>query len=115
MDPQTLHDLWLVITVISTLAISGLAVFLWCTFKRSSRRWFFWTIGMVLASIAIEHVCAELKNLYQPPPASSGIAVMWVIGRAQEAIVAVIVLGYMVFGRNGAATNKPVDNPPPSM
>lgn len=103
MTPQTLHDAWLVITVIATLSISGIALYLWKMFRFSSRRWFFWSLSAVLASIAVEHVCAEIKNLGQPAPQDFTIALMWVIGRIQEAVVAALVLGYMVFGRNGSS------------
>lgn len=101
MNPQTLHDAWLVITVISTLCLSGIALYLFRMFWDSSRRWFFWSLSFVMASIAIEHVCAEIKNLGQPAPEDFSIAMLWVIGRVQEAIVAAVALGYMVFGRNG--------------
>lgn len=102
MNPQTLHDAWLVVTVIATLGIGGIATFLWTTFRRSAHRWFFWMIAMVLTSVAVEHVSAEIKNLYATDvPASLTIAGQWLIGRMQEAIVATVVLGYMIFGRNG--------------
>lgn len=109
MNPQTLHDAWLVITVISTLCLAGIAIYLFRMFYNSSRRWFFWSLSAVLASIAVEHVCAEIKNLGQPAPADFNIAVMWVVGRTQEAIVTALVLGYIVFGRNGSShkTDEP--------
>lgn len=101
MTPQALHDTWLIITVIATLEISAIAIYLWLMFRSSSRKWFFWSIGLVLASIAVEHVASEIKNLGQPAPADFTIAAMWLLGRIQEAVVAGIVLGYLVFGRNG--------------
>lgn len=101
MTPQTLHDAWLIITVIAALSIGGISVFLLREFRGSSRRWFFWSLAFALASIAIEHVSAEIKNFGQPPPATFNIALLWLIGRTQEAIVASCVLLYLVFGRNG--------------
>lgn len=106
MTPQQLHDIWLVITVIATLEISAIAIYLWRMFRFSSRKWFFWSIGMVLASIAMEHVSAEIKNLGQPPPVDFSIAALWLIGRIQEAAIAGGVLGYLVFGRNGSSNKQ---------
>lgn len=106
MTPQQLHDIWLVITVIATLEISAIAIYLWRMFRFSSRKWFFWGIGLVMASIAIEHVSSEIKNLGQPAPADFSIAAMWLMGRIQEAAIAGAVLGYLVFGRNGNSNSN---------
>jgi uncharacterized membrane protein SirB2 len=103
MNPQTLHDAWLVTTVLATVALAGIAIFLRQMFRFSERKWFFWALALVLASIVIEHVTAEIKNLDMPPPDNVWIATQWLLGRAQEAIIAALVLGYMVFGRNGKA------------
>lgn len=103
MTPQQLHDLWLVLTVISTLELSAIAIYLWRMFRHSSRKWFFWSLALVLASVATEHVCAEIKNLGQAPPPDFNIAAIWLLGRTQEAIIAGGVLGYMIFGRNGSS------------
>lgn len=113
MTPQQLHDIWLVLTVISTLEISAIAIYLLRMFRSSSRKWFFWSIGFVLASVAVEHACAELKNLGQAPPPDFNIALMWLLGRVQEAIVAGLVLGYMVFGRNGKPVAPVIASVPP--
>lgn len=104
MTPQQLHDLWLIITVIATLEIGGIALYLWRMFRSSSRKWFFWSIALLLASISVEHVSAEIKNLSQAAPDDTSIAWQWLAGRIQEAVVAGFVLGYMVFGRNGKST-----------
>lgn len=100
-NPQTLHDLWLVLTVITTLEAGGLALYLWKMFRGSARRWFFWALAVAFASIAIEQSISEVKNLYHVDPPGVEIAQLWVAGRTQEAIVLGAVLGYLVFGRNG--------------
>lgn len=101
MSAQTLHDVWLIITVITTLELSGIALYLWRMFGSSSRKWFFWSLALLLASIALEHVSSEIKNLGQPAPPDFTIAALWVTGRIQEAVIAGSVLVYLVFGRNG--------------
>lgn len=103
-NPQVLHDTWLILTVITTLEVSGIALYLWKMFRGSSRRWFFWALALGYASIAVEQTVSELKNLYQPPPESVELASLWVAGRIQEAIVLGGILGYLVFGRNGHST-----------
>lgn len=107
MNPQNLHDAWLVITVIATVAISGMAIFLWRTFRNSSRKWFFWTMAMVFAMIALEHVTAEIKNLNIPPPTDAFVAWQWLAGRTAEAVAASLGLGYMLFGQNGKSKHDP--------
>jgi hypothetical protein len=81
--------------------MSGIALYLWRMFRWSSRRRFFWAIAAAFASIAIEHVSAEIKNLAQPAPVDVAIAWQWLAGRIQESIIAGFVLGYLVFGQNG--------------
>lgn len=114
MTPQQLHDAWLIITVIATLEISGIAVYLWRMFRTSSRRWFFWTQAFVFAAVAIDQTAQEIKNLGAAPPDDVSTAWTWVMGRVVVVIVAGIGLGYMVFGRNGksnsvATTKVPKD------
>lgn len=106
MTPQQLHDLWLVLTVVSTLELSAIAIYLWRMFRYSTRKWFFWSLALVLASVAMEHVGAEIKNLGQAPPPDFDIAVLWLVGRTQEVIIAGGVLGYMIFGRNGSSKTE---------
>lgn len=106
MTPQQLHDIWLIVTVVATLEISAIAIYLWRMFRFSSRKWFFWSVALVLASIAVEHVASEIKNLGQPAPADFTIAALWLVGRVQEAVVAGGVLGYLVFGRNGSSKTE---------
>lgn len=109
MTPQQLHDLWLILTVVATLEISAIAVYLWRMFRFSSRRWFFWTLAAVFAAIAVDQTTQEVKNLAALPPPNVGIAWTWLIGRIVVVVVAGIGLGYIVFGRNG---KQPVVTPP---
>lgn len=106
INPQTLHDAWLVVTVITTLEISGIALFLLMMFRDSSKRRFFWTLALLLASVSVEQCVAEIKNLYGTTPTDVNLTLFWLAGRIQEAIVAGAVLGYMIFGRNGKSTVK---------
>ena len=103
MNPQQLHDAWLVVTAITTLTICGIALFLLATFRRSEKRWFFWALAIAFISIAIEQFCAEVKNYYQVEPSGVDVEMLklWLGGRVQEAIVTAGALGYMIFGRNG--------------
>lgn len=104
MTSQQLHDIWLVITVVATLEISGIAIYLWRMFRSSSRKWFFWTIAAVFAAVAIDQTAQEIKNLGAAPPDDLSTAWTWLAGRVTVVVVAAIGLAYMVFGRNG----KPV-------
>lgn len=101
INPQTLHDTWLVVTVITTLEISGIAIYLLAMFSSSSRRRFFWAIAAVLIAVSFEQCTAEIKNLYGPAPPDAGVGLLWLGGRVTEAIVAGGALAYLVFGRNG--------------
>lgn len=103
INPQSLHDAWLVVTVITTLTICGCALFLLLTFRGSGRRKFFWALAILLISVSVEQTCAEIKNYYQqtPPPVDMNLILLWLAGRVQEAIVAALVLGYLIFGQNG--------------
>lgn len=59
-------------------------------------------MAILLISIAVEQVCAEIKNYFHPaPPDDPALGLLWLAGRAVETIVGAIVLGYLVFGRNG--------------
>lgn len=100
MTSQALHDIWLILTVIAILEVSAVAIYLLQTF-RYTRRKFFWVMALAFVSIAVEYITAEIKNLSQPPPLQFGIALQWVAGRVQECVVLGLVVGYLVFGRNG--------------
>jgi bacteriorhodopsin len=103
MNPQQLHDAWLVVTAVTTLTICGVAIFLLATFRHSQRRWFFWVLAIMFISVSIEQICAEVKNYYQtePPAVDMQLLKLWLAGRVQEAVVCGLGLGYLVFGRNG--------------
>jgi bacteriorhodopsin len=103
MTPIQLHEAWLVVTVITTMTIGGIAIYLLATFRRSNRRWFFWAIAMAFVSISFEQLCAEVKNYYQaePPLLDTNLLKFWLAGRVQEAVITGSVLCYLVFGRNG--------------
>jgi hypothetical protein len=79
-DPQNLHDLWLVLTVITTLETGGIALYLWKMFGRSSRKWFFWALALAFASVAVEQAVSEVKNLYGAPILNPELARTWVAG-----------------------------------
>jgi hypothetical protein len=112
-DPQNLHDIWLVLTVITTLETGGIALYLWKMFGRSSRKWFFWALALAFASVAVEQAVSEVKNLYGAPILNPELARMWVAGRAQQVVVLGGVLGYLVFGRNG--NQPPVETEAPDL
>ena len=105
MTPQLIHDLWLVVTAMSTLTIGGVALYLFVSFRHSSRRWFFLSLAILLVSVAVEQVCAEVKNYVHPaPPDDPALGLIWLAGRALETLVGAFVLGYLVFGRNGQSS-----------
>lgn len=98
ITPQLLHDLWLAITAIAVFALVATAIYLWQSFQRR----FFRAMALILFSVAMEMVCAEIKNVYYPcPPTDAVTALQWLGGRIQELIVTIGALGYLVFGRNG--------------
>jgi hypothetical protein len=101
MTPQNLHDIWLIVTVIVTLEVAGIALYLWQMFHNSNRRWFFWALALAFASIGLEFCASEIKNLYQSAPPTLELAWLWLLARTQEMLVLGGVLGYLVFGRNG--------------
>lgn len=102
MTPQLIHDLWLVVTAASTLTIVGVAVYLIVSFRRSSRRWFFLSLAILYIAVAVEQLCAQVKNYFHPaPPDDAFLGLVWLAGRAAETIVGAAVLGYLVFGKNG--------------
>lgn len=108
MTPQQLHDAWLVITVVTTMTIGGVALYLLMMFRQSERRWFFWVLAIIYISVSIEQLCAEVKNYYQGEPAVVDMRLLklWLVGRIQEAIVSGLGLLYLVFGRNGKRQGK---------
>lgn len=102
MNPQLIHDAWLVVTAASTLTICGVALYLIVSFRQSVRRWFFLSLAILFIAVAIEQACAEVKNYYHPaPPDDQLTGLIWLAGRVLETIVGAMVLGYLVFGRNG--------------
>ena len=109
MTSQQLHDIWLIVTVIATLEISAIAIYLWRMFRGSSRKWFFWTLAAVLASVAVDQTGQEIKNLLGPSPLDTGTALIWLLGRLLVVVVAGAGLGYMVFGRNGKTEDVKTD------
>lgn len=111
MTPTQLHDVWLVVTAVTTMTIGGIAIFLLAMFRQSSHRRFFWALAVAFISVAIEQACAEVKNYYQtvPAPVDMQLLKLWLAGRAQEAVVTALVLIYLVFGRNGKPAKKVVD------
>lgn len=104
MNSQTLHDAWLVITAITTLLLGCVSLYLCRSFWRSRYRCFFIATGVLIASVAVEQICSEIKNYYHPAEVESDVTVLWIwlLGRIQEMFVAAFVLGYYVFGRNGS-------------
>lgn len=106
MTPRLVHDLWLVITAMSTLTIGGVAIYLIASFRHSLRRWFFLSLAILLISVAIEQLCAQVKNYFHPaPPDDQLLGLVWLAGRTLETIVGALVLGYLVFGKNGTKTS----------
>lgn len=101
MSPDTIQDLWLVVTAISTVILVAIVIFKWIMFRRSGR-YYFLSQAILLAFIAHEQLSAEVKNYLHPsPPDDAPVGYYWLIGRILETVVAAAVLGYMVFGRNG--------------
>ena len=99
-SPQTLHDAWLAMTVIVTLQVAGIAIYLWRMFRWSNQRRFFWALALAFASIAVEQSVSEIKNLYHQSPLTSELAWFWLGGRIQQAVILTGVIGYLVFGRD---------------
>lgn len=105
MTPQLTHELWLIVTATSTLTITGVAIYLIAIFRHSSRRWFFLWLAILFISVAIEQLCSQVKNYYHPaPPDDQLLGLVWLAGRTLETIVGAVVLGYLVFGKNGSET-----------
>jgi len=86
--------------VLTSCAIGGVAIFLLITFKRSEQRWFFFALAILLLSITLEQITAEIKNYFQADaaPINIGLLYQWLAGRFQEAVVATLVLFRIVFG-----------------
>lgn len=106
MTPQQLHDIWLIITVIATLEIAAIALYLWRMFRSGSHKWFYWTLAAVFAAVALDQTAQEIKNLSALPPPDVGIAWTWLAGKVIVVVVAGFGLGYMVFGRNGSSKTE---------
>lgn len=107
MTPQLIHDLWLIITAISTMTIVGIAIYLIASFRYSRQRWFFLSLAILLVTVAVEQICAQVKNYYHPaPPDDPFTGLVWLAGRTLEAAVGGVVLGYLVLakGKSGSVT-----------
>lgn len=112
MTPRLIHELWLVVTAASTLTIVGVALYLIVSFRRSSGRWFFLSLAILFIAVAVEQGCAQLKNYFHPaPPEDQMLGLIWLAGRTAETVIGAMVLGYLVFGKNGNR-NAPVQDPP---
>lgn len=107
LSPAILHDAWLTLTVIAIFELFALGAYLWKSFAGSSRKWFFWSLAIVCWSIALEQAGAEIKNLYSQHVASFEISLIWLVGRTQQVVISGLVLGYLLFGRNGVT--KPIE------
>ena len=99
MNPQTLHDAWLVITAITMVLLIGAAVYLW----KGYRRRFFWMTALLLFLVVLDQFGAEVKNYTYPTPASASMRIVgfWLTTRILLMCGAAFVLGYYMFGRNG--------------
>jgi predicted tellurium resistance membrane protein TerC len=108
MSAQALHDTWLVITAITIALLICVAIYLCRSFWSSRYRCFFVATGVLVASVAVELICSEIKNFYRPVQVEGDMSVLWLwlAGRVQELLVAAFVLGYYVFGRNGTTTTR---------
>ena len=101
MTPRLLHDAWLVLTVVTIVEAFAIALYLWKMSGGSGAQKFLRALAIVLFSVVVEQSTAELKNFYQQEPPVVELGIVWLAGRAQQAIVGALVLGYLIFGKNG--------------
>lgn len=97
-SPQLIHDLWLALTVIAILETFGVGLYLWKMSDGSRARKFLRALAVVLFSVSLEQVAAEIKNLIQQAPPDTELGLLWLSARTQQVIATGLVLRYLIFG-----------------